>query len=52
MLGVCGGIALASALLAPAFLPRPTPTAAPASVGTRFSSQITEQAGEHELPGT
>jgi MFS transporter, DHA2 family, multidrug resistance protein len=52
MLGVCGGIALASALLALAFLPRPTPMAAPASGDTRFPSQIAEQAGERERPGT
>jgi EmrB/QacA subfamily drug resistance transporter len=52
MLGVCGGIALASALLALAFLPRPTPAAAPASGDTRFPAQITRQAGEREHPGT
>jgi MFS family permease len=51
MLGVCGGIALASALLALAFLPRPTPAAAPASGDTRVSSQITEQASGRENPG-
>jgi len=52
MLGVCGGIALASALLALAFLPRPTPTPAPASGDTRFPTQITQQAGGRETPDT
>jgi len=46
MLGVCGGIALASAVLALAFLPRPARTAAPATGDTRVPSQITEQASE------
>jgi EmrB/QacA subfamily drug resistance transporter len=51
MLGVCGGIALASALLALAFLPRSTPAAAPASRNTRVSSQITGQASGRDNPG-